>query len=203
MRRLMMSIQLRTITLSAVLTAFSLSTGAATNIFNVTGGNGINYTINGAQDPALTLVRGMTYEFRITVAANHPFFIQTLAGIDYNDGVSGTQGETDGSIFFNVPTNAPNQLKYQCGIHAGMTGPLNIVDAPTVSITDFNVGTNVVIRSTGTNILNISVLTSTNLNSAWVPATVQSNLYASGTNTTHVALPTGNTAFFRVQQGFF
>lgn len=198
-----MSIQLRTIALSAMLAAFTLSTEAATNVFNVTGGNGINYTINGAPDPALTLVRGFTYEFRITVSAIHPFFIQTLAGVDYNDGVSGTQGETSGSIFFTVPTNAPNQLMYQCGVHAGMTGPLNIVDSPTVSITDFSVGTNTVIQSTGTNTLNIQVLTSTSLTAAWTPASIQSNLYANGTNTTHIALPVGDDAFFRVQQGFF
>ena len=199
-----MTIQLRTVVLSAALAAFSFSTEAQTNVFNVTGGNGINYTINGALDPALTLVRGITYEFRITVSVFHPFFIQTVAGVDYNDGVSGTQGETSGSIFFTVPTNAPNQLKYQCGVHAGMTGPLNIVDPPVVSITDFSVGTNVVIQSTGTNILDVSVMTSTNLTtSTWTSASIQSNIYANGTNTTQVALPAGDDVFFQVQQGFF
>ena len=200
----MKRIQLQTIALLAALAAFSLSTKAATNIFHVTGGNGINYTIDGASDPALTLVRGFTYEFRISVSASHPFFIQSVAGANYNDGVSGTQGETSGSIFFTVPTNAPNQLKYQCGVHAGMTGPLNIVDPPPVSITDFSVGTNVVIESTGTNILNLSVLTSTNLTTnAWSSASIQSNMFSNGTNTTHVALPVGDAAFFQVQQGFF
>ncbi len=199
-----MRIQLRTIALIGALAAFSLSTQAATNVFHVTGGNGINYTIDGASDPALTLVRGITYEFQISVSASHPFFIQTVAGANYNDGVSGTQGETSGSIFFTVPTNAPNPLKYQCGNHAGMTGPLNIVDPPIVSIKDFSVGTNVVIQSTGTNILNLSILTSTNLTtSTWIPASIQSNLYGNGTNTTQVALPSGEAVFFQVQQGFF
>ena len=198
-----MNIQLRTMALLAAFSAFSLSTMGATNIYHVTGGNGINYTIDGAPDPALTLVRGITYEFRITVSASHPFFIRTDVGANYNDGVS-AQGVTSGSIFFTVPTNAPNPLKYQCGVHAGMTGPLNIVDPPTVSITDFSLGTNVVIQSTGTDILNLSVLTSTNLTtSTWNPASIQSNLYGNGTNTTHVALPPGENVFFQVQQGFF
>lgn len=198
-----MRIQLRTIALLAALAAFSLSTKAQTNVFHVTGGNGSNYTIDGASDPALTLVRGFTYEFQISVSAIHPFFIRTVAGANYNDGVS-AQGVTSGSIFFTLPNGAPDQLKYQCGVHAGMTGPLNIVDPPTVSITDFSVGTNVVIQSTGTNILNLSVLTSTNLTTnVWSSASIQSNVFSNGTNTTHVALPAGDAAFFQVQQGFF
>ena len=89
-----------------------------------------NYTINGQSDPTLTLVRGRTYTFAVN-AANHPFFIKTVAGAgtanQFTDGVSGNGVEV-GTLTFTVPQTAPAQLFYQCSVHAAMSGTLTIIN---------------------------------------------------------------------------
>lgn len=204
-----MSAALRMMASVITFAALSPSILAATNEFNVTASSSLNYTINGVNDPALPLVRGFTYTFNISVASFHPFYIKTVPGTgtgnQYNDGVSG-QGVTGGTVTFDVPINAPDTLYYQCSNHGNMTGPLNIVDPPSVNITQLTVGTNIELKSTGYDIdtLNLNVLMSTDLTTnAWASVPIVSNTYASGTNTTTIAMPTGDTVFFQVQQGFF
>ena len=183
------------------------SARAATNIFSVGNNGAVDYTINGINDPDLTLVRGFTYYFNISVASFHAFYIKTAqingTGSAYNDGVTGN-GTFNGTLQFAVPTNAPSLLYYNCVTHLSMTGKLNIVDPPAVDIVGFSVGTNVAIQSTGTDALNLSMQTSSNLvGGGWAPASVLSNIFTDGTNTTLIALPAGDSAFFQVQQGFF
>lgn len=204
-----MRANLRIIALVTAIAALSPSIRAATNEFNVTANNSLNYTINGVNDPALPLVRGFTYTFNISVASFHPFYIKTVPGTgsgnQYNDGVSG-QGVTSGTVTFDVPISAPDTLYYQCSNHGNMTGPLNIVDPPSVNITELKVRTDIELMSTGYDIdtLNLTVFMRTNLTTnAWVSVPIQSNVYTNGTNTTTVALPTEDTVFFQVQQGFF
>lgn len=203
-----MKLPMRAIVLIATLTSLGFFAKAATNHF-ACGTSGISaYTINGVNNPDLTLVRGFTYTFNLN-ASGHPFYIKTVQGTGtgnaYSDGVTGN-GTQVGTVTFTVPTNAPDLLYYNCRFHSLMTGELNIVDTPTVNITGFTMGTTAAtIQSTGTDALNINVLTSTNLmsNTVWVAATVQSNAFANGTNTTHVVKPEGDAAFFQVEQGFF
>jgi len=205
-----MNILIRIGSCGATLAAFCMTAVAATSQFNVTASSIVNYTINGQPDPALTLVRGFTYTFSINVSSIHPFYIKTTSGTgtgnQYNEGVSG-QGVTSGIITFAVPTNAPSTLYYQCSNHGGMTGPLNIVDPPEITISSVQVGTNVVIKSTGvdTNTLDLNVSASPELstNTVWETAAILSNAYENGTNTTTLALPAADAGFFQVQQGFF
>jgi hypothetical protein len=53
--------------------------------------------------------------------------IQTDAGTQYNDGVTGN-GNTGGNLVFVIPANAPDQLHYQCLAHSVMRGPILIVN---------------------------------------------------------------------------
>jgi hypothetical protein len=179
---------------------------AATNQFSVTASGSSAYILNGVSNPNLTFVRGFTYTFNISVSGIHPFYIKTAqvtgSGSTYNNGVS-AQGVTTGIITFSVPVGAPDTLHYQCGNHFGMHGLLNIVDAPAVFITDFAAGSPLVIASTGSDALNLNVQTRPNLTNAWTDATVLFNNYSDGTNTTQVSTPSGDAAFFQIQQGFF
>ncbi len=201
-----MRIHLRTIVLLVALAALT-SARAATNHFACGANSGFSaYIINAEFNPDLTLVRGFTYTF-ILNATGHPFWIKTIQGTGtgnaYNPGVTGN-GTQNGTVTFSVPTNAPNLLYYNCEFHIAMTGKLNIIDSPNVQITEFNVGLSAVIHSTGTDALNVNVQTSTNLSpTVWQDATIQSNVYQNGTNTTHVDLPASDDAFFQVEQGFF
>lgn len=96
-----------------------------------------NFLINGLPDPDLTLVRGETYQFDLQgVPAFHPFFIKTIQSVGsantYDDGVSGNGASGESDIMFAVPENAPDQLFYNCGNHAAMTGNISIIDGALV-----------------------------------------------------------------------
>ncbi len=103
--------------------------------FVVTATSSSNYTFNGsgftgAADPELTLTRGETYVFEINASA-HPFWIKTVAGTGsgnaFEDGVT-NNGENVGLITFTVPSDAPDTLFYNCGVHSSMTNRINIID---------------------------------------------------------------------------
>jgi plastocyanin len=111
--------------------------------FNVTS-PGFSYTINGmAANPTLTLVRGETYTFAVSTALNHPFEIVSPAGTTTSNNIS------SGTITFRVPTNAAN-YSYRCSIHF-FGGQIVTIPPPTIRIVNFEVGSNLVLKSTGTN----------------------------------------------------
>lgn len=97
---------------------------------------GANYTINGLSRPTIELVRGQTYTFQmVSVPGSHPFYITTSStgggGGSVTASVSGNS-----TLFFTVPVNAPNTLYYQCFVHIGMGGRINVVNPPCRA--DFN-----------------------------------------------------------------
>ena len=76
--------------------------------FNVTSPGGF-YRINNLQpNPTLTLVRGETYTFAVSTAANHPFRILSTNVVGNNTSA--------GIITFTVPMVASNYV-YECSIH--------------------------------------------------------------------------------------
>lgn len=127
---------------------------------SVTGGDLSNYTINGQPDPPFTFQRGVTYVFLLSNVAIHPFWIKSVLGGAFSGGAGAftsgvvNNGATSGSVIFTVPPSAPDQLFYQCGNHAPMSGILTIVDPPTpptVQIVFINVADFITVKSTGTN----------------------------------------------------
>lgn len=106
----------------------------STTTFAVSAGGFAAWTIDGSDNPPLTLERGRTYVFDLTgVAGVHPFNINTTnttgSGARYTVGVSnnGATGDTD--ITFVVPATAPDSLHYNCGNHGAMNGAITIIDA--------------------------------------------------------------------------
>jgi hypothetical protein len=148
------------------------------------------YSINGTNNPTLTLIRGTTYVFNVN-ASGHPFWVKTVAitgtADAYDSGLS-TNGVQVGTLIFTVPATAPNTLFYICQFHTAMKGTLNIIDAPpppVVQILSLNVGSSVIVTSTGTNgwspVPEYSYgLPATN----WAPVANFTNTLANGTNTT-------------------
>lgn len=109
-------------------TAGSIS---GTTTFNVSAPNAPNsYTINSLDNPALTVKRGIAYTFNLS-ASGHPFYIMSIQGADpanaYGSGVT-NNGNSTGVLTFVVPMNAPNTLYYDCSIHSGMTGVINVTN---------------------------------------------------------------------------
>jgi hypothetical protein len=93
------------------------------------------YAINGVTQASITLVRGTTYTFQmVDVDPFHPFYITTSASGGgpgmYTNGVSPTSVWGNATMTFAVPASAPSQLYYGCTVHAGMGGPITVVDPP-------------------------------------------------------------------------
>ena len=149
------------------------------------------YTIDSQSNPTLTLQRGSTYVFQVSVLG-HPFFIKTNSTTgpfdQYTNGVSGN-GVTSGNLVFVVPGDAPNLLHYHCGNHAPMGGMLNIIDTPAPPVvTVFSItlaAGHIVIESTGaTNWTAIPEFNSNLTMNAWATVPGFTNGFANNTNTT-------------------
>jgi len=137
---------------------------------------GFNYTVDGFSStfPALTVVRGQTYYFNLTnVTSSHPLALRLTSG--NTSAVPGTTGNSPSSgsygngtsstvVIYRVPFDAPTTIVYQCVVHAGMIGTINIVDqgsATTASFAttsgyalSFNTATLVTAAVSATNIIN-------------------------------------------------
>lgn len=160
--------------------------------FNVTS-PGYYFVINGSTpNPTLTLFRGEIYTFAVTTSGIHPFRINSPAGTTTSNYTS------SGTITFRVPTNNAN-YSYVCPPH-GFGGTILTIPRPTVRITKIDAGTNIVLRSTGTNNWILTPQFSTNLGgSNWFDLTVQSNRFLNGTNETFCGRPPGTNIFIRVR----
>ena len=108
---------------------------AATTI-NVTNQAMTAWLFNGAgPNQTLSLTRGQTYNFVVS-ATGHPFHITTVPGINpvqdlVDPGLSGN-GTANGTVVFTPSASTPAAFSYQCGVHAAMTGTINVVAAAAV-----------------------------------------------------------------------
>jgi hypothetical protein len=106
-------------------------TTSSITTYTVTNNGASAYTINGSDNPVLTLERGKTYQFNIN-ASGHPFYIMTgsgayTAGGQYDTGVTG-QGTQVGTLTFVVPDAAPSTLAYVCQFHSSMGNTINVIN---------------------------------------------------------------------------
>lgn len=176
--------------LLAILLPMLLPVFTHAQTFSVTASGLTAYVIDGANNPTLTLQRGVTYVFNLSNTSIHPFWIKSSLGFGstgaFNTGVVNNGSTT--AVSFTVPANAPNQLFYQCGNHSGMTGTLNIttpVTPPTVRIVYVDVAQFITIKSTGTN--GWSVIPEFKCSASaptWSPVANFTNNFNAGTNTT-------------------
>jgi 2',3'-cyclic-nucleotide 2'-phosphodiesterase (5'-nucleotidase family) len=124
----------------------------AERTYNVTNSGQSYYNLDGDKQPSITLVRGNTYTFNVD-ASSHPFHISTdsnggdFSGI-YTDGVNVTNPSSandnateTGTLTFTVPSDAPDTLYYQCGVHSGMGASITVVDPGNVSIVEIQSNT--------------------------------------------------------------
>jgi hypothetical protein len=99
--------------------------------YRVTNQGNKAYIINYQPNPAITLVRGNTYIFTLSIDGGYPFWIKTIASTGvvnaYNLGVS-NNGADDGTVTFTVPQNAPDTLYYSSQTSSQMQGTFNVVD---------------------------------------------------------------------------
>jgi len=107
--------------------------------------DGYNYSVDEFDDttyPTLTVVRGETYSFNFTnVGSGHPIALRLTSG--NTSAVPGTTGNNPSSgvygdgtvpttVTYQVPLDAPSVIYYQCVVHSGMIGTINVVNPSTV-----------------------------------------------------------------------
>ena len=109
----------------------SLSDNATT--FSVTVSSG-KYHLDGSSSPSLKLKRGYVYYFDATDSStiSHPLLLSSSSSGDnssgeYTNGVTNSQ-TTNGTLTFQVPSDAPSTLYYVCKNHIGMGGEITISD---------------------------------------------------------------------------
>jgi len=189
------------ILLSLIAVTFLVSPCAIAGDFNASNVGTSAWAINSSNNPTLTLQRGLTYSFAVS-ASGHPFDIKTNASTTsanrYTNGITG-QGTQIGSLTFKVPTNAPNTLTYNCEVHAGMTGTINVIDTQPIAATNAAVISNkfiftIVSTANHTNFIQVSTnLATTN----WI--FLGTNLpTASSFNFTDSATAQFSNRFYRV-----
>lgn len=92
------------------------------------------YYLDGSPKPALTFVRGNTYEFDLSDNTNtgHPLAFKNSAGSSYTTGVTttGTAGSSGAKVSIVINATTPSQLRYYCTVHGNYMG--NIINVPAV-----------------------------------------------------------------------
>ena len=90
-----------------------------------------------ADNPTIYAINGTTIAFNLT-ATDHPFIIQTGAGVAYNTGLihvstagivttgSAAQSKDSGTLYWKIPTDISGGYRYQCGNHPPMVGSITI-----------------------------------------------------------------------------
>jgi hypothetical protein len=100
------------------------------SVFKVITSGSPVYSINGKENPELTLKRGVSYTFELKTTG-HPFWIKTKNSTGktnaYEAGVTGN-GTERGTLTFAVPADAPALLHYNCEVHDMMNGAIHITD---------------------------------------------------------------------------
>lgn len=154
------------------------------------------FRINGADSPTLTLLQGKTYVFDVeTTIGAHLFHIES-PGVNGNDIDSGR-------MTFAVPFGLGNRY-YDCGNHDGLMRGLIVTipppQPPTFRILSLEVGSNLVLTSTGTNGWTVNPEFTTNrLSSDWQSLAVRTNRFRNGTNEVICGRPPGSNVFIRLR----
>ena len=101
--------------------------------FSVTVSSG-KYHLDGTSNPSLKLKRGYVYYFDATDSSinTHPLLLSSSSSGgntsgEYTNGVTNSQ-TTNGTLTFQVPSDAPSTLYYVCKNHSGMGGEITISD---------------------------------------------------------------------------
>ena len=119
----------------------TFDTGTGGNVpaatFDVTVVNvGFSYQATGGSDRlgsvsgggfTVTLYVGDTINFNLSnVTSNHPFFIRTTSGLNVSTPAATGQGSTGNNTVSWTP-NTAGSFKYQCAVHPGMVGDIDVI----------------------------------------------------------------------------
>jgi hypothetical protein len=186
-----------------------------TNVITTPGTFTFAFSVDGSpqNSPTINLTAGVTNILQIGTASIHPVIITTdptpftLAN-EYSG--ASPQSISTGPIALTTPGSGfPSKLYYMCSVHwffgeidlTGITGPMPDPN----QILSIQVGTNVIMTSTGTNTtwLVIPEFNSNVVGGVWATVPNYTNTFANGTNTTvfdRLDPICGPNVFLRIRQ---
>ena len=193
----MFRIFLRVLFVAGILALETVAQGQSqTNLIQTPGGSFFFIVNQGTeQNPTIQLKAGVTNVFQVdTTPGEHPLVIVTEPN-PFDDSVfypgASPQNISSGPMTFTAPaTGFPPVLYYMCYFHgfygeidlSALAGPV----PPPNTIVQIQIGTNVVMTSTGTNTTwtLIPEFSSNIMSGFWAPVPSYMNTFANGTNTT-------------------
>ena len=127
---------------------------------------GVNvFVLDGVNNPAITIIRGNEYIFDVSDSSNtgHPLRFKDDSGNSFSTGVTvtGTPGQSGAKVSFEVPSTAPNSLRYYCTVHGNAMGNTITVTDSAITTVSNNI-TNV--NSVASNATNINAVASNSSN---------------------------------------
>jgi hypothetical protein len=107
-----------------------------TYVVTVANVGGVNvFVLDGNNNPAIGMFRGNKYIFDLSDSSvsGHPLAFKDGSGNSWTTGVTttGTPGTSGAKVEFEVPSTAPNSMRYYCTVHGNAMGN-------TITVTDSN-----------------------------------------------------------------
>ena len=119
-------------------------------------------------NPTIEMVRGNEYIFDVSDSSvtGHPLGFKDGSGNSWTSGVTttGTAGSSGATVKFEVPSNAPNSMRYYCITHGNAMGNTITVSDSAINTVASNISNVNSVASNATNINSVAS-NSTNINS--------------------------------------
>jgi len=127
------------------ISAVALPTYGAITTLQLGNSANLAYTFSqySGNNPTIYAISGTTIAF--SLIGGHPFLIQNSSGVNLTSGLisvsptgatqtgSNAQGQSNGTLYWQIPFGGQGSYKYQCGNHAAMNGNFVVVDISTIS----------------------------------------------------------------------
>ena len=154
-----------------------------TFVVTVANVGGVNvFVLDGSNNPTIEMVRGNEYIFDVSDSSNtgHPLRFKDGSGNSFSTGVTvtGTAGQAGAKVSFEVPSTAPDSMRYYCTSHGNAMGNTITVSDSAINTVASNI-TN--INAVAGNQTNINAVNSNSSNINTVGSSI-SNINTVATN---------------------